>query len=102
MSAEEIHVDDIGVVFKVLIKDADVVQDISTATTKEILFLKPDGSTLTKTASFTTDGADGYIQYTSISGDLSLAGIWKIQAHIIMGALNIHTDISPFRVFSNI
>lgn len=102
MSAEEIHLNDIGTVFKILIKDGDDVQDISTATTKDIIFLKPDGTINTETGSFFTDGTDGYITYTAASGDLDVAGIWKIQAHVVMGGLNFKTDISPFRVYSNI
>jgi hypothetical protein len=102
MSAEEIHVNDIGTVFKILIKDGEDVQDISTASTKNIIFLKPDGTSVTKSGTFTTDGTDGYIQYTTVLDDIDLVGIWKIQAHIIMGTLNFKTDISPFRVYANL
>jgi hypothetical protein len=102
MAAEEIHLDDIGTVFKVLIKDGSSVVDVSTASTKELIFLKPDCTKVTQTASFFTDGSDGYIQYTSVSGDIDLAGVWKLQAHLVIGGLDVKSDISPFRVYPNL
>lgn len=102
MAAEEIHVNDIGTVFTVLIKDGDDVQDVSSATTKELIFLKPSGEKLTKSASFTTDGTDGYIQYTTVDGDVDETGVWKIQAHIVIGDLDVSSDVSAFRVYPNL
>ncbi len=102
MPAEEIHLNDIGTIFKCLIQDNDEVQDISTASTKEIIFSKPCNDRVVKTGSFTTDGTDGYLQYVSVSGDLSETGLWKLQAHLVLGSLDIHTDVAYFRVYPNI
>lgn len=102
MAAEEIHVNDIGTVFKVLMKDGDDIVDLSSASTKELIFLKPAGTKVTQDAEFTTDGTDGYIQYTAVSGDLDAVGVWKLQAHIVISSLDVKSDISPFRVYPNL
>ncbi len=100
---DEVHVGDIGTVFEATITDAGVVVDVSGASTKDLNFLKPDGTTtLNKTASFTTDGVDGKIRYTTIAGDLTPAGTWQIQAHVILGGGDWKSDIIEFNVFANI
>jgi hypothetical protein len=76
---------DIGTIFRKTIKDQDgVVVNISTATTKELIFTKPDGTQLTKTAVYTTDGTDGKIQYVAVAGDLDLEGKWGYHGHVII------------------
>lgn len=102
MASEEIHVNDIGNTFTVTLKDGVGEVNISTATTKSIIFGKPDGTTLTKTAVFATDGEDGVIQYSSILGDLDIPGIWSIQAHVVLPTGNWRTDIAHFDVHGNI
>ena len=103
MPANEIHKSDIGTVFKVTIKDSASAVDISTATTKQIIFKKPGGGKLEKTASFFTDGTDGVITYTTISGDLSEEGMWKLQGYIVLsGGNTFYTDISTFKVYRNL
>ncbi len=109
--ASEIHVGDIGTVFEVTLKDegnSPEIVDISTATTKELLFKAPSGTTLTKTAAFTTDGTDGKLEYTTTSAtDLMMEGNWQIQAHIILGSASPkdaewHSDIGSFRCHPNL
>ncbi len=103
MAANEIHFGDIGTVFKVTIKDDSTVVDISTASTKQIVLKKPSGEKLTKTANFLTDGSDGIITYTTISGDLDEAGMWKIQGYIVLsGGNTFYTDINAFKVYRNL
>lgn len=99
----EVQKNDIGTIFRGTIVDQDDgVVDISTATTKEILFRKPGGQILTKIASFTTDGTDGKLQYQSISGDLDTIGVWSIQAHVILDTGEWKSKIKTFRVLKNI
>lgn len=102
MAANEVHVSDIGTVFEVTIKDDTVAVDVSTASTKNLLFRKPDGTILTKAASFKTTGADGIIQYVTISGDLSMPGLWNLQAHIVMSSGNWKSDVATFEVHPNL
>lgn len=79
-----IHVGDVGTLFRVRILDCDTgePEDISGATVKEIRFKKPTGVILVKTATFSTDGIDGYIQYMVISGDLDMSGTWEIEGYV--------------------
>lgn len=57
----------------------DCGADISTATIRKIKAKKPDGSTVdwTATASGTTA-----VKYTTLTGDLSMAGNWQLQAYV--------------------
>ena len=80
---QKIHVGDIGTIFRLTIKDPSGEPiDVSTATTKYIYFLKPDGSKVAKTAEFYTDGEDGIIQYTSIEDDIDTPGNWGVQGWV--------------------
>lgn len=98
----EVQYGDIGTLFKIRIVDQDGdVEDVSTATTKEIIFRRPDGTTLTKTASLTTDGTDGYIEYSSVNGDLDMLGVWELQARIVKGGNDWHGTVKKFRVLRN-
>lgn len=98
----EIHVGDVGTVFEVTVQENGVALNISTATTKQILLRKPDGTVLTKSAAFVTNGTDGKISYTTIAGDLSSEGQWKIQAYIVLTTGSWHSDAQRFDVFPNL
>lgn len=102
MAADEIHVGDIGTIFILTIKDGASTIDVSAASTKTIKFLKPDGTAVSKTAAFTTTGADGKIQYTTIANDLTPAGAWKIQGYVVLSAGSWHTDMTEFVVHPNV
>ena len=97
-----VHVDDIGTIFRLGIREDGTEADVSAATTKQILFLKPDGSTLTKTATFTSDGTDGKIEYATIANDLDTEGEWQVQAFVILPTGQWSSTRRRFRVKSNI
>jgi hypothetical protein len=90
-AVDSVWVGDIGTVFEI-----DVGEDISTATTKQIYFKKPNGATLTKTATFTTDGTDGKIEYTTVADDIDVAGTWQIQGRLVFGSNEFATAIGSF------
>ncbi len=97
------HVDDIGTSFIVTILDQDDdVIDISIATTKELIFKKPDATVVTKTASFYTNGTNGQLVYVTEDGDLDMHGLWSIQAHIVTASVEYKTSIYEFRVERNV
>jgi hypothetical protein len=99
----DIHKNDVGTVFERTIHDqSNVVVDISGATTKQLIFVKPNGAKLTKTAGFTTDGKDGKLRYSTVSGDLNLSGTWSVQAHIILTTGEWYSDSSTFVVNDNL
>ena len=78
-----LRVGDYGATFEDTILDNGVAEDISTATTLQFIFEKPDGTLATKTGSFTTDGTDGKMQYTIESGLLDSAGVWQYQTYVV-------------------
>lgn len=110
MAANEIHVGDIGTIFEITLKDegnSPEIVDISTASTKDVVFKNPAGVSQTKTGAFTTDGTDGKLQYASEAGFLAGEGIWYIQAHIILGTASPkdaewYSDIGSFECFPNL
>ena len=102
MAAGEVHVGDTGVSFDRTVKNIDGVVDISGATVKQFLFERPDKSTLEKAADFINTGTDGQLRYNTVSGDLTVAGIWKIQVYLVLGGDNFRSDVSTFEVFENV
>ena len=85
-----IRVGQIGVVFTLTLKQVDAngaitvmnLASASGATDKQVLILRPDGTTLTKNASFVTDGTNGQIRATSAAGELNGAGKYRGQAYV--------------------
>lgn len=84
----EIHVGDIGVQIKAHISDESGLSvDVSTASILELILRKPDGTTVTKTATRLTTGVDGWITWTStVAGDFDIFGTWRIQGHVTLDA----------------
>lgn len=103
-TVEQIHYNDIGTVFRITLKDSitGVVVDVSDATTLQIILQDPEGTNITKTASFTTDGTDGVIECTSVDGDLDVEGDWKLQVFFANGSGSWHSNITNFRVHANL
>lgn len=105
MAQDEIHVGDIGTSFVATIQDGTSVIDISGATTIELIFEDPAGTSFTKTASFVTDGTDGKMEYVTVSDDdiIDAEGFWKIQGHVVFSATQEwKTDVQKFAVHQNI
>ena len=102
MSCDVVRVGDIGTVFQVTLKDCGTVVNISGASTLEMIFVKPDGTKLTKTASLVTDGTDGKLKYTTISGDIDTAGVWVRQCHVVIAAGEFYSSIDSFTVMANL
>ena len=102
MAANEIHQNDIGTVFQITVKDGDNTIDVSGATTKNFLFQKPDGTDVSKAASFVTDGTDGQLKYTTVTDDLDTVGTWYLQVELVLPAGTWRSDITKFRVYNNL
>jgi len=100
--ASEIHYGDIGVNFNITVMNGSSPLNVSSADNIYIIFQKPDGSDLIKTASLITDGTDGNIRYTTVAGDLDQVGTWQIQAKVDFTISVFSTDIQKFKVYRNI
>lgn len=92
------HKGDIGTVLILFVHDDQVAVDVSGASTKTIYIKKPSGTVLTKTASFTTDGTDGKIEWTTVSNDLDEAGEYQLQGYLVLASWTGKTDIATFVV----
>ena len=100
---DEIRKDDVGTVFERQIKDGSTIIDISSATTLQIIFQKPDKTFITRTAVLTAGGTDGKLRYVSLTGDLDDIGLWKWQASVILsGGGPWKTNILDFQVHENL
>lgn len=98
---QKVRQGDIGTIFRARFVDGGSAVNVSGVSTKQLKFRKPDGTTLTKTATFTTTGADGYIEYATLTGDLSLPGKWAYQGYVTgLGGWSGHTEEIAFEVES--
>jgi len=79
-----------------------VPRNISAFTTKELIFRKPNGVKVTKTATFFTDGTDGLLLVTSIAGDLAPYGVFRVQAHLSNASLDETTEVDLFSIARNV
>lgn len=93
-----LHIGDIGTVIRVTITENGSPLNVAGASTKEIVLFKPSGAVVVKAAAFTTNGADGQIQYTTLAGDLDDVGVWYVQARVVLGAGTWTTDRGPVEV----
>ncbi len=99
----EIHVDDVNTRFVLTISEDCLPIDISTYDVLNIIFTKPDGTSVVQTAQFVTDGTDGQIYYSTIAGDIDQAGIWKIQGKVGVGSGTLYrTPVNIFKVYCNL
>jgi hypothetical protein len=98
-----IHNADIGTIFRLTITDTDeAVIDVSSASVKYLYFQKPDGTKIKRTATFYTDGSDGIIQYTSISGDIDQTGLWQVQGYVETSDGKFFTEKTGFSVLATL
>lgn len=100
--SSEIHMGDVGTIFRVTVYDGSDVVDLSSVDTKQILLRKPNKAVLTCAASFYTDGSDGIIQYTTQTSELDKAGLWSIQAYVAFSDSAWHTSVDTFKVYNNL
>ena len=103
MAANEIHLNDVGTQFIATIFDNNGnIINLSSYTTLQLHFTKPDGIKVIQTAVFLTNGSDGNIYYTTVTGDLNQKGFWKLQGYVALGSNSWYSDIYTFRVVGNI
>ncbi len=98
MAAGEIHVGDSGLDLQLTVRDQDGLPVPLTGQTLSLLFQKPDGNQLSVVPTILNgSGIDGIMHYITGSGDLNIAGIWKMQGKVA----GFNSDIPSFKVFSN-
>lgn len=78
--------------------DTEQAADLSAYTaSQKMIFTKPDGTEVEKTASFKTDGSDGILTYTVEAGFLT-AGTWLVKGRVTSASAQLTTERHSFRV----
>lgn len=102
MAVDNIHVDDFGWLLKLRIVQDGSAVDISSYTTRSFILRDPTGTTATKTATFTTDGSDGWLQYTTQDGDVDRVGMWSVAARISKTGTELTSEAISFPVLERV
>lgn len=102
ISRQEIHVGDVGTVFRITVYDGAAVVDLSDSTDLLLVLKKPDGTTLERELEFTTDGTDGKVEYVLESGDMDAAGAWSGQVKVTFTEGQWWSNIVKFTVRQNL
>jgi hypothetical protein len=97
-----IHTGDIGTVFQIVLTRDGAAFDVSAASVKQIVLKDAAQVVRVKTASFTTDGTDGKVQYTTIAGDLMAVGPLAVQAKITVPSGSWTSDVVVVPVVQNL
>lgn len=103
--ASEIHQNDIGTRFLITVKDDGNLVNISGvggSTIHQISFRKPSDAVINRNATLQDFGISGVMYYDTIAGDLDEAGLYKLQAKVVVPSGTYYTDIHSFKVHSNI
>ncbi len=98
-----IHSNSTGVVFRQTLKDeAGVVVDLTGHTTLEFVFLRPNETTMIRTASLVGPAVNGTIQYVGLNGEYDATGSWRWQARVVIPSGEWWSDVSDFEVLQNL
>ena len=87
----KVYKDDIGTD---IIVDTGV--DISTATSVALKVTKPDGTTETWTGSVYSSN---YVKFSSVAATFDQAGVYLLQAYVVMTAWTGHGNTTKFKVY---
>lgn len=99
---EEIHVNDVGTLIVVTIKENNATVDVSSYSDKKFVFKKPNGEKVVKNVDFTSNGQDGKLSYIIESGVLDQCGYYKLQVILSKNNDVKHSNITSFKVFDNL
>ena len=102
----QIHVGDYGTVIDITVTECvegeEVAADISAATTKTLILKDPAAAVTTKVMTFKTDGSDGVLQYTILTGEFDVAGTWSLQVRVILPTGDWYSEIELTEVVASL
>lgn len=93
---------DVPLLLRIHRKNGDLETSMGSATNMQIILQPPGGSSRTKTATLYTDGSDGIIEYSTVSGDINQVGRWGIQGRFSLGGGPRRTSVRHFNVKRNL
>ena len=103
--ASEIHKDDVGTRFLITVKDDGLpvnISGVSGGSVHQVSFRKPSDTVIDRNATLKDYGISGVMFYDTVAGDLDEAGLYKLQAKVIVPSGTFFTDIFSFKVHPNI
>ena len=99
----DIHMGDVGTTFILTVMDGTAIVDISAASVMKINLVSPTTVKTTHTATHTTDGTDGKMEYaTTAANVLSMIGAWQWQGQITLPGGSWKTNVLAFTVLDNL
>ena len=104
VTPDVIHVGDIGTIFQVTVLNyAGGALSLVGATSTVFLLQHSSGTTISRVATFITDGSDGGLQWaTTLATDLAQAGVWQIQAVVHIPGGTFSSTTGGFTVLANL
>ena len=92
----KIYKGEIGVEIKV-----EIGVDASGAATKQLICLRPDGTTKTWSATYLLDGTKHYLTYTTVTDDFNTDGNYELMAKCIWTspAQTLYGSTAAFRIY---
>ena len=94
MATGKIYVGDWGVVFSVL---SGI--DLTLATSYKLKIIKADGRNVEWACTVATPATAGYLTYTSVLGDLDVAGNYRLNAYVTFSSGVFTGETAVFRVY---
>lgn len=99
MALNNIHVGDFGWAATLTVEQGGVALNLSPfVTSSQIVFRRPDGSTITVGASFATDGTDGKIKATVGDTVIDVPGFWHVRGVVAGTGVELATNWHRFAV----
>jgi len=94
---------DIGTVLRFTITENDVPTDVSGVISIILKLRKPrTREVISRTMSFTTDGTDGKVEYTTVENDLDERGTYSAQVFLEFSSGSWHTERVKIHVSDNV
>jgi phenolic acid decarboxylase len=103
--ASEIHQDDVGTRFLITVKDDGSlvnISGVSGGSVHQVSFKKPSDTVVNRNATLQDYGISGVMYYDTVAGDLDEAGLYKLQAKVVVPSGTYYTDVYSFKVHNNI
>lgn len=96
MPTGKVHTGDTNTDFQLFVQDTEVtgvntIVDLSTATTKQMVFTDPDGiETIVSASALNGSGTDGILRYINTSIPITKTGFWKYRAKLTLTGGSIY------------
>lgn len=89
---------DTGTAIDCTISDENGIIDLTGHTLLQLIIVKPDGVTLTKTATQHGAASAGTLRYITQAGDLSVKGAYELRGRVVFPSGSWTTQLERFNV----